>query len=236
MVFMKTIKALSIGDVIRQLRKKQKLTQSQLADQIEGYDAANLSRFETGRQSITQDKLSQIGRVFGYELSELYSFAESGDKDFLNSYSDIKKSEDLLPIKKIPLNNSVPLISWVQAGSWAEANTICDTERFDDWIDIAIETGSDAFALKVVGNSMLNPTGSPSIPEDSIIIVDPETEAENGKIVVAMLKSTSEATLKKLVIDGPNKYLMPLNPDYKPISINGDCLIIGVVRQVIYTL
>jgi SOS-response transcriptional repressor LexA len=45
-----------------------------------------------------------------------------------------------------------------------------------------------------------------------------------------------EATIKKLMIDGPNKYLMPLNPDYRPIKINGNCTIVGVVKKVEFDL
>jgi len=71
-----------------------------------------------------------------------------------------------------------------------------------------------------------------SVPEGYLILVDPEAQPENGSLVVAKLDSAQEATFKKLVIDGPNKYLKPLNPNYDPIKINGNCKLIGVVKEI----
>ncbi|WP_280632777.1 LexA family transcriptional regulator, partial [Salmonella enterica] len=63
-----------------------------------------------------------------------------------------------------------------------------------------------------------------------------DAEPRHGKIVIARLDGTNEATVKKLVIDGPQKFLVPLNPRYPNIPINGNCLIIGVVKGVQYEL
>ncbi|AIJ10556.1 Hypothetical protein ETEE_4151 [Edwardsiella anguillarum ET080813] len=38
--------------------------------------------------------------------------------------------------------------------------------------------------------------------------------------------------MKKLSIDGPNIYLMPLNPNYKPIQLDSMCEIVGVCVRV----
>ena len=130
----------------------------------------------------------------------------------------------------------VPLISWVQAGEWTAMVSDFEQGEITEWQATTAKVGPNAFALRVLGDSMVNPIGFPSIPEGSIIIVDPESYAENGKIVVATLEEAAEATLKKLIIDGPHRYLKPLNPDYKPMQINKNCVIVGVVRQVISDL
>jgi SOS-response transcriptional repressor LexA len=75
--------------------------------------------------------------------------------------------------------------------------------------------------------------GGKSIPEGSVIIVDPNVPAEHGKVVVARLEESNEATLKQLVIDGGVKYLKPFNSSYPTMPINGNCTIIGVVKQLI---
>jgi SOS-response transcriptional repressor LexA len=59
---------------------------------------------------------------------------------------------------------------------------------------------------------MTNPNGLPTIPEGATVIVDPDVEPLHGKIVVARIDGTNEATVKKLVIDGPQNFLVPLNP------------------------
>jgi SOS-response transcriptional repressor LexA len=56
------------------------------------------------------------------------------------------------------------------------------------------------------------------------------------KIVVAILEGSSEATVKKLVWDSPQCYLMPLNPAFKPIPIDGNCRIVGRVVQITQNL
>ncbi|ELZ9359009.1 TPA: LexA family protein [Citrobacter freundii] len=130
----------------------------------------------------------------------------------------------------------IPVISWVQAGQFTECKAAEVFSEVDKWVETSLRIGDSSFALEVKGDSMTNPNGLPTIPEGATVIVDPDAEPFNGKIVVARLDGTSEATVKKLVIDGPQKFLVPLNPRYPNISINGNCLIIGVVKGVQYEL
>jgi SOS-response transcriptional repressor LexA len=132
------------------------------------------------------------------------------------------------------LRGKAPLISWVQAGKWKEI----DRESLQQASDITFyqhtaSVSDQAFALRVKGDSMTSFTGGKSIPEGSVIIVDPNMQAEHGKVVVARLEESDEATLKQLVLDGGSKYLKPFNNSYPTMPINGNCTIIGVVKQVI---
>ncbi|WP_448885120.1 LexA family protein [Citrobacter telavivensis] len=130
----------------------------------------------------------------------------------------------------------IPVISWVQAGQFTESKAAEFFSEVDKWVETSLRIGDSSFALEVKGDSMTNPYGLPTIPEGATVIVDPDAEPLHGKIVVARLDGTNEATIKKLVIDGPQKFLVPLNPRYPNISINGNCLIIGVVKGVQYEL
>ena len=130
----------------------------------------------------------------------------------------------------------IPVISWVQAGQFTECKAAEVFSEVDKWVETSLRIGDSSFALEVKGDSMTNPNGLPTIPEGATVIVAPDAEPLNGKIVVARLDGTNEATVKKLVIDGPQKFLVPLNPRYPNISINGNCLIIGVVKGVQYEL
>ncbi|HFD6847001.1 TPA: LexA family transcriptional regulator [Enterobacter hormaechei] len=130
----------------------------------------------------------------------------------------------------------VPVISWVQAGQFTECKTADLLSDVDKWVETSLRIGDSSFALEVKGDSMTNPNGLPTIPEGATVIVDPDVEPHHGKIVVARIDGTNEATVKKLVIDGPQKFLVPLNPRYPNIPINGNCLIIGVVKGVQYEI
>jgi SOS-response transcriptional repressor LexA len=132
--------------------------------------------------------------------------------------------------------NAVPLITLTMAGSWMEDLENIDTDRISSWQQTTAKVSSSAFALRVEGKSMQNPNGNPTVPDGSIVIVEPDIEVTPGRIVVAKLPGSEEVTIKKLTRDGPTRYLESLNPDYKPIQIDESCKIIGVVIQVIIDL
>ena len=132
--------------------------------------------------------------------------------------------------ESIEIKNKYPVISAVAAGSWAEAVEPYQLQEIDEYLLTTERASSSSFWLKVAGDSMTALSGL-SFPDGMYILVDPEVEARNQSFVVAKLQSVNEATFKQLVIDAGQKFLKPLNPDpiYKPISINGDCRIVGVV-------
>ena len=79
---------------------------------------------------------------------------------------------------------------------------------------------------------MTAPAGvRPSIPEGTLVVVDTGLEATPGKLVVAQLDESNEATFKKYIIESGQKYLKPLNPAYPLIPINGNCRILGVAVE-----
>ncbi|ABC27498.1 SOS-response transcriptional repressors (RecA-mediated autopeptidase) [Hahella chejuensis KCTC 2396] len=130
----------------------------------------------------------------------------------------------------------VPLITPQQARVWKEiANTFHHKDAIA-WRGISVVVGPHAFAMKAVGDSMANPHGTPSIPEGAIVVVDPDITPVSGMVVVVGLKGSKEAIIKKLVVDGPNQYLMSLNPDYKPIELTEESAVIGVVKRLEFDL
>ncbi|UDV04876.1 LexA family transcriptional repressor [Marinomonas profundi] len=130
---------------------------------------------------------------------------------------------------------SLPVLSQVQAGNWAEALDYRALGNDIEWEDAPSRASDNSFWLRVVGDSMTSPIGL-SIPEGMLILIDPDIAPENGKLIVAKLDGTDEATFKKLVIDAGMKFLKPLNPTYPTIPINGNCQILGVVIEAKFKL
>ncbi len=87
-----------------------------------------------------------------------------------------------------------------------------------------------AFWLVVVGDAMTAPSGL-SIAQDMLILVDPAVEAVPGKLVIARWPDSAEATFRKLIEEGGQRYLVPLNPTYPKALYTDKCRIIGVVMQ-----
>lgn len=79
--------------------------------------------------------------------------------------------------------------------------------------------GNKTFALRWEGDDMTAPYGR-SVARGSILCVDPDQidTLVSGDLVVARINGEGCATFKQLVIDGPRRYLKPLNPAYPAIS------------------
>lgn len=123
-----------------------------------------------------------------------------------------------------------PVISSVVAGGWGEAIQAYEPGAEDRFEKTDTKVKGPAFWLEVEGDSMTSLAGQ-SIPEGMLILVDSGIEPQPGHLVVAKLDNDEKATFKKLVQDGGKLYLKPLNTGYNPIEINGNCRIIGVVRE-----
>ena len=123
-----------------------------------------------------------------------------------------------------------PVVSSVVAGGWGEAIQPYEPGAEDRAELTDYKAKGRAFWLEVEGDSMTSPT-PPSIPEGHLILVDTGIEALPGHLVVAKLEGDEKATFKKLVSDAGQMYLKPLNPAYPIIPINGNCRIIGVVKE-----
>ncbi|RON27577.1 MULTISPECIES: LexA family protein [Pseudomonas] len=87
-----------------------------------------------------------------------------------------------------------------------------------------------AFWLVVVGDAMTAPSGV-SIAADMLILVDPAIVPEPGKLVIAQWPGSAEAVFRKLIEEGGQRYLVPLNPTYPKALYTEECRIIGVVVQ-----
>lgn len=125
-----------------------------------------------------------------------------------------------------------PVISEVQAGKFSECVVPYPSGSEDHFETTDYQAKGPAFWLEVTGDSMTAPPGMrPSVPEGTLVLVDTGIEPVPGKLVVAQLEDSNEATFKKLVTDGGQKYLQALNPAYPLIHINGNCCIVGVAVE-----
>jgi repressor LexA len=106
---------------------------------------------------------------------------------------------------------SIPLmLCSIHAGDPTEADDSVDSQ-------ISVTTKQtrgvrNAFAVKVSGDSMVGV----GINEGDIVILSPQTTAEDGDIVAALVEGC--VTLKKYRVVEGLPMLFPANPAYKPIS------------------
>jgi SOS-response transcriptional repressor LexA len=93
-----------------------------------------------------------------------------------------------------------------------------------------------AFAMRVRGDSMVNPAGMPlTFPHDCIITVDPARKAKPGCPVLVEFQDGRTA-FRMLELDGSQKCLKPLNPIYPAQPMPDDARITGVVVSVMVSI
>lgn len=134
----------------------------------------------------------------------------------LSGYSNIETAPRV--------RGAVPLISWVKAGIAALAIEDFQSGDYEDLIETTVPIGNSTYALRVKGDSM-----EPLFTEGEILIVEPELSPENGDYVIVR-NGDDEATFKKLVKDGSDWYLKPLNSAYQTKLMTEDMKICGIVR------
>ncbi|WP_404487566.1 LexA family protein [Pseudomonas sp. HT11] len=172
-------------------------------------------------KSLRPENLYALAKATGFR-AEWLAIGEGEEREVTES--------NVSPATQPTKSFRYPVVSWVAAGAWAEAVEpypagISDTYEFSEY-----DAKGPAFWLTVKGDSMTAPAGQ-SITEGTLILVDTEAEVSPGKLVVAKLPDSNEATFKKLVSDGGRMFLKPLNPGYPIEAVDENCRIVGVVVQ-----
>jgi SOS-response transcriptional repressor LexA len=202
---------MKINERIKSKRKELKLTQSDVAKSIK-VSRVSITQWELGDTSPNGENLNKLSKVLQTSVDWLlYGKINTENTTRMNSY---------------PNNKKVPLINWVQAGSWAEIADSFQPDDTENSYPCPEKHSDNTFALSVIGESMY-----PEYKSGEIIYVDPCKEAISGSDVVVMQNGDTEATFKQLVIDGNKKYLKALNPNWpNPImEMLHDASICGVV-------
>ena len=133
--------------------------------------------------------------------------------------------EDKIVEKEVYTNKemvNVPVVGKITAGA-----PILAVENITDTFPIPIDFvgNSESFMLTVRGESMIEA----GILDGDYILVRKQNTAENGEIVVALIKD--EATVKTFYKEKDHIRLQPENSSMSPIIVN-DCRILGRVSGV----
>ncbi|MDE6254335.1 MAG: transcriptional repressor LexA [Lachnospiraceae bacterium] len=112
---------------------------------------------------------------------------------------------------------NIPIIGTVAAGQ-----PLLATENIEGYFPIPADllSNKSTFMLKVKGNSMINA----GIFNGDTIIVEQQSTAANGDIVVALVEDS--ATVKTFYKEDGHIRLQPENDSMEPIIVD-DCIILG---------
>lgn len=126
--------------------------------------------------------------------------------------------------KEVPILEFGNLLDFF-SGDFTAENFDWVSERFSD----------NAFLLKVDDDSMASSNPLKSIPVGSKVLVDPNIEPANDKIVLVQTKS-QKFVIRRLIEDVEHSFFTCENPVYKAFDRNESTIIRGRVVQVIMDL
>ena len=173
--------------------------------------------------------LEEIGRRFG--LSSLATvhkhLTNLQDKGFIKRAWNRSRSVELMPTRLGGRAIELPMLGYVAAGAPIEA--IATTETIAVPEDLVGKR--DSYVLRVRGDSMIDE----QIRDGDFVVVEDRKTAENGEMVIALLRG-SDVTLKKFYRDGGRIRLQPANPAIQPIFADPDSVqvqgvVVGVMRK-----
>jgi len=196
----------------------------------------------TSRQQQTYDFICEYHETYGYAptLKEIAGHLKiSGNLGVLRHLDSLEKKGFLhrttgqsrgIVISTRSSSQSLPIVGSVAAGPLSEALEDIEGHLC---VDTSLVSDNDSFLLRVRGDSMIDA----QIADGDLAVIRPQSIAENGDIVVAMLDG--EATLKRFFRDGETVRLQPENSRLQPIILSvddGDITIVGKVTAILRVL
>lgn len=218
---------MEIYQKLKERRKELGLTMLEIAQKI-GVSEATVSRWESGDiANMKRDKIVALSNALQVNPSFIMGWEDKQE----NSYS--------LPQPTITENTTTfPVIGDIAAGY--------DFPAYEDWTGDTIEIPdtylrghdkSEFFVLRVKGNSMF-----PMYHDgDKVLILKQSTLNYSGEIG-AILYNDDCGTLKKVEYKEGEDWLnlIPINPNYEPVRIEGEalehCRVLGIPKLLIREL
>lgn len=158
-------------------------------------------------------------RVLGQKRGQS-EFPESGRRQKTLSAPEIHSDPVFARVLRLPLIGRVAAGQPILAEQSIEDELVLDPQLF---------TPTPDFLLRVRGDSMRDV----GIHDGDFVAVARSRDAANGQIVVARIDD--EATVKTFERKDGRIRLLPANPDYAPIDVDGDLVIegrvVGVIRR-----
>lgn len=215
----------NLSSVLRRRRRELGLTLSQIADMM-GVAEATVQRWESGKiKSVRHEKINRLAEVLKVSPASLMGWENAG-AFFVNKYPEPQITDDVAVL---------PIIGEVAAGY----EHIAAEDWIGDTVEIPVKylrgrSKSDYIVLTVKGDSMY-----PIYMEgDKVLILKTPTLSRSGEVGLVRYDGDN-ATLKKVEYAEGQDWvkLIPINPQYPPLTIKGAdlerCEVIGIPQLLI---
>lgn len=202
-----------MGEILRELRKKNNLTQEELGKHI-GVQKAAIQKYEKGTvTNIKRDSLIKLAHVLGTTPEYILGWENPP-----NNLDNIDESDFV----------NIPVIGRVAAGVTCFAdNNIVDYEPVHK---NDISNGEQYAFLRVVGDSMY-----PLFMEGDLVLVRCQSSVDSGSYAVVTIDG-EDGVVKKIVYDSDFIELHSINPMYPTRRFDGEDVlrirVFGLVKEI----
>ncbi len=209
------------GKIIKSLRKKYKLTQSELGERISVGKTA-ISNYETGYSIPSAHILEHMAAIFDMSLIEFLSYNEDKPLNFS------------MPRLNQPVNDKV--IPYIKEANITE-NVIHSKNYMDTYLTVPgfmLEKEGDYLCIKMPDDSMVGD----NLNKNDYIIVRKSNFIENRRIVLAIHRPTNMYMVRRYIRDGHVIALIPSSSSPKYTIIRADerddeLFIVGYIEKAI---
>ena len=185
-------------DILKALRKRENLNQSELANAI-GVSRSAIGMYESGQREPDFETMEAIADYFNVSMDYLHG----------KSYDNIFQYKNIIPM---PNMKKVPLVGTIACGE-----PILAVENIECEVEMPENIHAD-FALRCKGDSMIDA----HIYDGDIVYIRKQPIVDNGEIAAVLIDD--EATLKRFYRNGDTVTLMPCNPKCTPFVYTGEQL------------
>lgn len=198
----KTVDTQAFISNVKQAMQKQNIREAELS-RLTGIPLTTLHKILSGKTSDPRISTLQIlANYFGVTVDELFT----GIQD---------KSSRI---------QSIPIISWNDCSKGENYIHSLNLTNWKEWINIEY-ISDNAYSL------VSKPSMEPQFTKGTHLVVVPNIKPKDGDLVIVAYKDVQSATLRELLDDGPNKYLLPCIPNEPKERMSDDTTIIGVVVE-----
>lgn len=186
-------------------RNRQGWTQTELANKI-GVSMRTIQNWEANIGEPRGDSIRKLSEVFNVPISYWHDVSDVDDKIIKPNATAPVPTEKILP-------HRVPVVSWAKAGCGGNFHDLAN--QIDEWLDTDCKD-PNSYALIIDGDSM-----EPQFFTGDRVVFLPNSQAQNGDIVVARLKETGDVFFKLFHQTGRNLEVVRLtsyNPAYPPLE------------------
>lgn len=205
-----------LGNKIKELRKKNRMTQADLAKKLNVAPTA-VSAWERNENRPLMDKIAIMSEMFDVPISYFFEDFKTV-QEFREEPARYIRTE----FSRLPIIGSIScgdgVIAYEEIKGYEEVPS--------SWLN-----GGEYFFLEARGDSMINA----HITDGALLLIRRQNDVDNGEIAAVLIDG--EAVLKRVYKTEDTIILQSENPAYKPIILKRndmkDVRIIGKLKKVI---